>query len=197
MAKYFITISRQFGSMGRSIAKELSEILQIDYLDRDIVEETSKRMGLPVSFISKEEEAAKTGFFDKIYPLGVGVPNLQDELFSVQGNIIRDFAAKESGIIVGRCGDYVLREQENLLSVYVYASYEKRLENCTQILGMDERTAKRMIREVDTARENYHKTYIPGYMTPFDHRDLCIDSGRFGIKKTAEYLAEIAKKEFF
>lgn len=73
MEQYVITISRQFGSMGRSIARELSEILGIEFLDRDIVEATAKRMGLPVSVISDEEESMKSTFFRRQYPLGMGM----------------------------------------------------------------------------------------------------------------------------
>lgn len=193
MDKYVITLSRQFGSMGRSISKKLSEILDIDFLDRDIVEETAKRMGLQVSMISEEEEAVKAGFFGRIYPLGIGLPSLKDDIFSTQMNIIQDMASKESCIIVGRCGDYVLKDHPNKLSVYVYAPYEARLDNCINKLGMDEKTARRMIKEVDSARENYHKMYVPGYTNPLDNRDICIDSSRFGVEGTAEILAEIIK----
>ena len=101
MEQYVITISRQFGSMGRSIARELSEILGIEFLDRDIVEATAKRMGLPVSVISDEEESMKSTFFRRQYPLGMGMSSLKDEIFLTQKNIIRDFAAKGSCIIVG------------------------------------------------------------------------------------------------
>lgn len=197
MEKYVITLSRQFGSMGRSISKKLAEMLGIDFLDRDIVEETAKRMGLPISMISEEEEAAKAGFFGRSYPLGVGLPSLKDEIFQTQENIIRDFAKKESCIIVGRCGDYVLKDHPNKLSVYIYAPYEARLSNCVEKLGMDERTAKRMIKEVDAARENYHKLYVPGYVNPFDNRDICIDSSRFGVEGSAELLAEIVRKQLW
>lgn len=193
MDKYVVTISRQFGSMGRSIARRMSELLKIEYLDRDIVEMTAKRMGLPVSMISEEEEAVEAGFFGRIYPLGSGFPSLKDEIFAVQNNIIRDFAEKSSCIIVGRCSEYVLKDMPNHISIYVYAPYEARLNNCTQILGMDEKTAKRLIKEVDTARENYHKLYVPGYSSPFDNRDLCIDSSKFGINGTAEILEKIIK----
>ena len=106
MEQYVITISRQFGSMGRSIAKELSENLGIEFLDRDIVEATAKRMGLPVSVISDEEESMKSTFFRRQYPLGMGMSSLKDEIFYTQKNIIRDFAAKGSCIIVGRCADF-------------------------------------------------------------------------------------------
>lgn len=193
---YVITISRQFGSMGRSIAKKLSENLGIEFLDRDIVEETSKRMGLPISMISKEEEACKAGFFGRVYPLGVGVPSIKDEIFEVQKNIIRDFAATDSCIIVGRCAEHILQDYSNKLSIYIYASKEQRLKNCIEHLEMDERTAKRMIREVDAARENYHRLYIPGYESPFHEKDFCIDSGSFGIEGTAEIISEIVRKKF-
>ena len=194
MEKYVITISRQFGSMGRSIAQKLSEILDIDFLDRDIVEQTSKRMGLPVSMISKEEEAVKAGFLGRMYPLGVGFPNIKDEIFEVQSNIIRDYAERGSCIIVGRCAEYVLSDKSNILRVYIYAPYSERLKNCTELLGMDEKDAKRLIKEVDTARENYHKLYVPKYTSPFDNRDICIDSSKYGIDGTAKIIAGIAHK---
>lgn len=197
MEKYVITISRQFGSMGRSIAHKLSEMMDIEFLDRDIVEMTAKRMGLPVSMISDEEEGAKARFWKRIYPLGSGVPSLKDEIFSVQSNIIHDFADKSSCIIVGRCSEYILRDEPNLLRVYIYAPYEKRLKNCTDILGMDEATAKRLIKEVDNARENYHKLYVPGYTNPFDNRDICIDSSRFGIEGTAKILEKMIREKIF
>lgn len=196
MEKYVVTISRQFGSMGRSIAHKLSDLLEVEYLDRDIVEMTAKRMGLPVSMISNEEEAVKAGFWGRSYPLGSGMPSLKDEIFEVQSNIIHDFADKESCIIVGRCSEYVLKDMPNVLRVYVYAPYEARLENCTGSLGMDLKTAKRLIKEVDSARENYHKVYVPGYTSPFDNRDICVDSSRFGIDGTAMILSNIIKERF-
>lgn len=196
MDKYVITISRQFGSLGRPIAHKLSEKLGIEYLDRDIVEETAKRMGLPVSTISEEEEVAKGKFFGMMYPLGIGVPKLRDEIFNVQKNIIQDLAAKESCIIVGRCAEYTLKDMPNHLSIYIYASYKQRLENCINVLGMDEKTAYRLIKEVDSARENYHKLYVPGYKNPFDNRALCIDSGKFGVDGTADIIETIVKKMF-
>lgn len=95
MEQYVITISRQFGSMGRSIARELSEILGIEFLDRDIVEATAKRMGLPVSVISDEEESMKSTFFRRQYPLGMGMSSLKDEIFLTQKNIIRDLQPRD------------------------------------------------------------------------------------------------------
>ena len=96
MEKYAITISRQFASMGRSIAQELAEQLHIEFLDRDIVAETAKRMNASIRQISDEEEGISSKFSYRMYPLGLGVPAVKDELFKVQQSIIQDFAKKES-----------------------------------------------------------------------------------------------------
>lgn len=191
MKRYVVTISRQFGSMGRTIAQLMAWELGVNFYDRDIVEETAKRMGLPVSVISAEEENANSIYFKRQYPLGMGLSNMQDEIFSIQKNIIEDLAKKESCIIVGRCADSILADMENKLSVYIYAPYEKRLANCTQVLKMEEKVARKMIREVDRSRELYHRRYCPEYTDAFSNRDLLVDSSRFGIEKTAGMLAEI------
>ena len=196
MDKYFITISRQFGALGRTIAQHMAMELGIDYFDRDIVEETALRMGLPVSEISKEEERAGGFFAEKRYPLGMGPVSMQEELFLIQSNIIKDFAAMQSCIIVGRCGDYCLRNADRALHVYVYSPYEKRLENCTSILGMDEKTARDMIKDVDKARDNYRKKYCKDMAGVFDNRDICIDSSKFGAEATAKILCGIARSVF-
>lgn len=196
MKQYVITLSRQFGSMGRSIAQALARQLDIEFYDRDIVEETARRMGLPVSVISDSEENAKSVYFRRIYPLGMGVPSLRDEIFLVQKNIIRDLAAKHSCIVVGRCGGSILADMPNRLGVYIYAPYSERLKNCTQKLEMDEATARRMIREVDRARELYHRRYCPEVKDVFTDHDLMLDSSRFGIEGTASLLAGVAQHMF-
>ena len=196
MKQYVVTISRQFGSMGRTIAQLMAWDLGVNFYDRDIVEETAKRMGLPISVISAKEENANSVYFKRQYPLGMGLSNMQDEIFSIQKNIIEDLAKTESCIIVGRCADSILADMENRLSVYIYAPYEKRFANCTKILKMEEKVARRMIREVDRSRELYHRRYCPEYTDPFSNRDLLIDSSRFGIEKTAEMLSEIVRDLF-
>ena len=196
MSKYVITISRQFGSMGRTIAAETARLLEIEYLDRDIVAATAKRLGRTVKQISEEEE--NTGFFllRKKYPFNMGIYSITDEIFAVQKNIIKDVAAKQSCIIVGRCADSILSGMENHLSVYIYAPYEARLYNCTHDLMMDDKTARKMIREVDAARTNYQKKYCPEVRSIFDHKDIMIDSSRFGIEGTAELLADIVRERW-
>lgn len=196
MDKFVVTISRQFASMGRTIAQEMSKELGIEFYDRDIVEKTARRMGQSVPEISKTEENGASIFSNRRYPLGMGLISMQQEVFYVQSNIIRDLAHKESCIIVGRCADSILRDLPRCLNVYVYAPYEARMKNCTELLGMDEKTAGRMIREVDKAREIYRLRYCDGVKTVLDHRDLMIDSSKFGPEKTAHILSGIVREVF-
>lgn len=196
MAQYVVTISRQFGSMGRTIAEKMSEQLGIEYLDRDIVEMAAERMNHSVKTISEAEESTKTFFLKKRLPFNLGIYSITDEIFEVEKNIIRDTAAKKSCIIVGRCADSILSDFENHLNIYVYAPYEARLHNCIHELMMDEKTARKMIKEVDAARENYQKLYCPEVESVFDNKDIMIDSSRFGIDETARILADIVRSKW-
>lgn len=192
MEKYVVTITRQFGSLGRPIAKRLSEILQIEYYDRDIVEKTAERMNLPVSVISDQEERS-SGFFRMLFPLGTEAEEKQRRLFQVQSEIISRLAEKGSCIIVGRCADYVLAEERNAVHVCVYAPYADRLANCVGTLGMKKDVAKRMIAEVDKARLAYYKRFA--HYAPDDpaHKHLIINSALLDVEGTAQALAAFVK----
>lgn len=196
MDNYVITISRQFASFGRSIAQKMSEELGIEFYDRDIVEATAKRMGQPVPVISNEEENSNSIFFRRKYPLGMGVSNIQDEIFEVQTNIIRDFAEKESCIIVGRCAASILKNHPRCLNIYIYSPYKCRLRNCTDALQMDSKVATKMIKDVDRAREHYRRRYSPEVGNAYDGYDIMIDSSKFGVDQTAKILVDIVRNTY-
>lgn len=194
--KFVVTIARQFGSMGRPIARLVSEKLGIEYYDRDIVEMTSQNLNLPVSTISNVEESAKSVFFNMNYPLGMGTTAIQDSIFDAQRKIILNLAERESCIIVGRCADYVLKDHENIIRVFIYAPYEARLINCVDKLGMKPDEAKKMIASVDKARESYHKFYSGYSMSDKDHKHIMIDSSLFGVEGTCDILTDIIRRKF-
>lgn len=193
MKNYVVTISRQFAAMGRSVAQAMSDELDIAFYDRDIVEATAARMGLPVSEISDREDN-HSRYFRSLYPLGTGMLSVQDELFQTQRNIIRDLAEKESCIIVGRCADVVLADKKNVLNIRVIAPYDARLKNCVEKLGMDEKTAKKMIERIDRSREQYHKEYGGCELTKYT--DIMINTARYGIEGAAEQLCSIVRRRF-
>ena len=144
MEKYVVTINRQFGSLGRPIARKMSEILGVEYYDRDIVDSVAKETKMPVSRISEEEETAKTSFFSMKYPLGHGTTSVQDNIFEAQRRIISKLADTQNCIIVGRCSDYVLRNHPRLFRIFIYAPFEARYRNCVENLHMDPAEAQKM-----------------------------------------------------
>lgn len=198
--KCIITITRQFGSLGRPIAKLVSEKLNIQYYDRDIVEQASEQLCLPVSQIDqleeKAEKATRNGFMRMMYPLGTQTSAMQNKIFEAQKNIMRFLAERESCIIVGRCSDFIFAKNPKSLHIYIYAPYEARLENYVNTLNLSEAEAKRMIQSVDQARDQYHMHYA-GFL-PNDPRfkNIMIDSSTFGTNETADFLADGIRRKF-
>ena len=174
----------------------MAEILGIEYYDRDIVDAAAKKMKLPVSTISDADETVSNGFFQMMFPLGQSGIRMQHDVFDTQREIILNIADKGNCIIVGRCADYILESVKNHLRIYIYASYDQRLKNCISTLKMTEESAKRMIREVDKAREAYHRHYAGYAPEDVNYKDILIDSGMLGVEGTAQYLAELVRERF-
>lgn len=199
-SKYVVTITRQFGSLGRSIARKMADKLGIEYYDRDIVDQAAKKLNLPVSVVNEEEESAKkilvNPFSRMMYPLGKGTSTTQDEIFQAQQNIIKFLAEKETCVIVGRCSDFTLEEMENVVHIYIYAPYEARVEHCVKDLHMDINEARKMIVAVDEARDSYHMQYAGYKPDDKNHKDILIDSSFLGVEGTADYLVEAVKRRF-
>ncbi len=193
---YVITFTRQFGSLGRQVAQHVSELMDIEYYDRDIVEEAAVKMKLPSSTITDAEESVKPALFNMQYPLGFGTTKMQDKIFETQKELINEYAEKGSCIVVGRCSDYILRDYPNSLHIFLYASYEERVVNCVNSLYMTPEQAKKMIKSVDSARASYHKHYA-GYL-PGDknHYHMQLNTSMLGVEGTAEMIVEIAKRKF-
>ena len=195
MKKFCVSISRQFGSLGRPVAKRMAEKLEIPFYDRDIVEMAAEKQDLSLHEASKIEESASKFAFMK-FPLGLGTTEAQDRLFQTEAKIIREVAERESCVIVGRCSDSILEDFPNHLSIFVYAPYEDRIVNCVNDLGMDPRQAKKMIADVDKARDAYHMRYVKYLPNDMNHIDLMVNSAMFGVEGTAEFLADLVRKKY-
>lgn len=193
---YVVTITRQFGSLGRPIARKLSEMLGVPFYDRDIVEKTAQKMGLPISVISKNEENLGGVYAKMRFPLGTMSKSRQDEIFLVQSEIIRSLAAKESCVIVGRCADYILKDQPDMLNIFIFAPVEDRIRNSVETLRLDEKTAMEMVLQVDQARRKYHERYADYGPEGFAHRHFLINSSFLGADGTAKLIYDIVQYRF-
>lgn len=197
LENYVITISRQFGSLGRPVAKKMAEMLGIEYYDRDIVEKLAREMNMPVSHFGPEEELDSINFEKMKYPLGISSKEMQEQIFEAQSKIIEDLAQKGSCIFVGRCSDYILRNHNNHFSIFIYAPYEVRKENCINVLGMKLEDVDQMIADVDEARHSYSMHYAKTYSDNVSLKDILIDSSSFGgVDGTAEVLVDMVRKKF-
>ncbi len=194
--RYVVTIQRQFGSLGRPIAKKMAEILGIDYYDRDIVELAAKKMNLPISIVGNMEETVSSSFFRMKFPLGDGDIRTQTELFEVQKKIITDIADREPCIIVGRCSDYILRDYKNCIHIFIYAPFEARFNNCVNNLNIAPGEAKKLIQDVDRARANYHRYFTKTLPQDIRTKSLLIDSSLLGPDGTAALLVDAVKRKF-
>lgn len=191
---YIVTINRQFGSLGRPIARKLSEKLGIRYCDRDIVDQTAQKLNMPVSKISDLEESAQGNFFSMKYPLGMGTTDVQDQIFEEQRLLISKIATKESCVIVGRCADAILREFPNVIRVYIFAPNDERIKVCIDDFHMQKDEARRMMLEVDKTRERYHKQYAGYLPSDSDHVNITIDSSILGVDGTVDVLTMFVNK---
>lgn len=195
---YVVTIARQFGAAGLPVAEKLAEKLGIEYYNRDLVDKAAEELDIPAAEILEEEELSNGGqdtIFEKLYPLGNGPKNKQDKIFAAQSHVIQRLADRESCVVVGRCSDYVLKNHENSLHVYLYANLESRMKYCVDYLGMSEDEAAKMIPKAEKARNNYYLHYA-GYMQDDPaHKDILINTGRFGVEETADILEKIVREQ--
>lgn len=193
---YVITISRQFGSLGRPIAKKLADELSINYYDRDLIEKVADYLETDISEVSKHDENVRNPFWKMLFPSGLAPSPDQQKVFEMQKSMIIDLANSESCIIVGRCADYILKDYENCLNIYIYAPFEKRLENSINELGLSEGEAKEMIAGVDRARENYYRFYTGMAPDCISGRHLMIDSSVLSMDGTVDFLRDYVKRRF-
>ncbi len=202
--KLIITIARQYGSGGREIGEKLATMLNIPIYDKELITEAAGKSDLHVDVAKKADEAAANSLlytlamgsnvFGSAMAFGYKMP-VNDKLFILQSDIIREYAAKGSCIFIGRCADYVLRDEANILRLFIHGDLDHRRERVaarhpevksTQIIDIINKTDKR--------RASYYNFYTGNKWGKFDHYDLMVNSSTLGIDGTASLIADMAKK---
>lgn len=196
--KYVITIGRQLGAGGRLLAEELGRRLGVPVYNRELVEEAARHSGLDKRLFEKADEHE-----GNVTPLGTGIWSFgsmissgyinNDTLFGIQSQAIESLAERGSCIIVGRCADYVLREHPGLLSVFVTASLEDRVERICARCGKSEKECRNMITSSERKRASYYNYYSFKSWGAAESYDLCVNSSLLGIEGCAD-LVEAALK---
>ncbi|MFZ2537489.1 MAG: cytidylate kinase-like family protein [Oscillospiraceae bacterium] len=185
-----ITISRQYGSGGREIAKKLAEALSVPFYDNEIIQKAAQKSGYSKE-IFEQADLKPTGSF--LYTMSMFSSNaigfdlpLSDKVFLVQSNIIKEVATQGCCVIVGRCADYVLKENQNTVNIYIHSSLDMRIERATTLYNLPTDKAKDIIIRNDKRRATYYNYYTNLKWGNANNYDLCINSGTIGIDKAVD-----------
>ena len=180
MKHIVITIGREYGSGGRLIAKRLSEEMGITFYDKQLITEVAKKTGFSENFIRDTEHQRPTNSF--LYDLytSVATPSVPDQVFIAQAKVIKAAAARESCVIVGRCADYILREEPHVLKVFVNAPLDQRVRRAREEYGVTEPNLESYVIRQDKARASYYNYFATGRWGQSREYDLCVNS-RIGI----------------
>ena len=192
MKRIVITISREYGSGGRLIAKQLSEKLGITFYDKQLIAEVAKKTGFSENFIRDTEHQRPTNSFLFDLYTTVATPSVPDQVFIAQAKVIKEAAAKESCVIVGRCADYILRDEPNVLRVFVHAPLDQRIRRAREEYGAEEENLESYVIRQDKARASYHNYFAAGRWGQSREYDLCVNS-RIGIDAAVRVIQSAAQ----
>ncbi len=188
-----ITISREFGSGGRTIGKLLGERLGIPCYDQELIERIAEQSGLAKEFIAERGEyTLKGGWLANAFAdRSLNGLSVQDYLWTVQRKTILDLAEEGPCIIIGRCADYILAGKADCLKVFIHASIEKRAERIVQKYGESSEAPEKRLRDKDLRRASYYRFYTDMEWGIAKNYDIVLDSGVIGIDRCVDIIASL------
>ncbi len=201
--KIIITIARQFGSGGREIGERVARALNIPCYDKELIKDAAAKGSLNEDVLKNTDESATnsllytlamgSNFLSAGAHFGYNMP-LNDKLFILQSDIIKEYAEAGSCVIIGRCADYVLAGHDNMLRIFIYGDVEHRVERIVERYP-DIKSSQVMdvINKTDKRRSTYYNFYTGNKWGAHENYDLAINSSTFGIETTAKMIADFAK----
>ena len=176
-----ITIAREYASGGRYVGKLIAEKLKINFYDKELIDLAAKESGLASKYIEEtEEESRKT--------------ENDDRIFIAETKVIKNLAKKESCVIVGRCADYILKDNKDVLKVFLYSDEENKIKRAIKYYGLNKNNASKQIAKINKERERHYKFYTNRNWRDLNNYDLAINVDSQGVEKTAEYISEFLNK---
>ena len=200
MSKKVITISREFGSGGRTVAKAVAERLGYAFYDKALVELIARESGYAPEFIERRgEDATSTSSFlfnlARSGSVGVeGYSDVTDKLFVIQYNIIKRLASEGPCVIVGRCSDYILKDFPEALHAYIYADTKFKAERIVELYGERDDAPEKRLEEKDKKRKVYYRNYTGRIWGMSSNYDICLNSGKLGVDSCVDIISELARQ---
>ncbi len=198
MRKQIITVSREFGSGGRSVGHRVAELLNVPYYDKDLVKQVAVETGFDEKFIEHEGEYASpwqsllsyafAGNGSRQHMNGLSTA---DFLWVMQCRVIMDLAEKGPCVIVGRCADYILRERTDVLNVFIHAPIAFRADRVVRLYGESDSAPEKRLEEKDKRRRAYYKHYADRDWGMSQNYHLSLDSSLVGIERCAQLILDV------
>ncbi len=199
--KLVITIERQYGSGGRDVGHRVAELIGAHCYDQDLIVMAAKKSGISEEALAAADEQASssllythataaTEIYTNTTPMAVPI---NDALFIAQSEIIRELSEKESCVIVGRCADYILKDHEKLVKVFVQGDTGDRIARIMERAGISEGEAKDRISKKDKKRASYYNYYTGGKWGKSDNYNLIVSTSKIGVDGAAKLIVEYAK----
>lgn len=201
MDKIIINIGRQFASGGRYISKKLCEEFGCRYFDKEILDLAAKESGFSPDVFKKNDE--KKSFVHTLFHLHA--PMLSDDnfynnkfseesLFKFQCDAIQKAASEGSCLFIGRCADYVLRNEPNTVSIFLTADMNDRISRTMERCHTDEETAQKTISKKDSSRASYYNYYTGKKWGAAESYDLCVNTSILGLDETVDFIADFIRR---
>ncbi len=196
MKHFVVAIGREFGAQGCDIAERLAEKLGVKLYDRQLVEEAAKKLEMDEHTVQKADEVSAKDIEGLKTTYGVGNFYLSTQVLDAQADIIERVAQNESCIIMGRCADYILKDRDDCLKIYIYAPFDIRTKHIAEKYNMSMFSAKRLVRQMDEKRDTYYKYVTGNRRGEHDGKDAMFDSSIMGVDGTVDMLLEMINKKF-
>lgn len=197
MEKYVITIARQYGSGGRTIGEMLADRLGIHFYDKELMKLASEDSGIDERLFNTADEKVKKSVISKIFKTEKAYTGevispesgefiSDDNLFNYQAKVVKELAERENCVIVGRCADYVLKDYDHVLSVFIHGPKDFCMQEAAKKINLTGKELERFIAKTDKERADYYKYYTGREWTDARNYDLCLDSSKLGFERCVD-----------
>jgi len=201
MDEFIITISREYGSGGRYVGELLAKELDIPFYDKEIIQMVAKKSGLSEGFIEKSEETLPNTFLHNLKYSAYSTYDsiafydtpVTDKVFLAQSAVIKELASQGSCVIVGRCADYILRDDPRLVTIFIRAGLEDKVNRAVEYYSLSSEKAPERIRKIDKSRRNYYKYYTNRQWGSFENFDLAINTTFTGVEGAVSVIATMLR----
>ena len=195
MAKRIITISREFGSGGRFIGEEVARKLGIAYYDKNIISQIAEKSGLSPEYIQENAELSpKKGLF--AYALAgrdITGKSVEDMVYEAQRKVILDLAKKEPYVIIGRNADYILKDRDDVLNVFIHGNMPEKIQRITDLYNVEKQKAVKMMEDTDKRRKTNYNFYTDQNWGKASNYTLCLNSSQLGYDRCEKIIMECSK----